>query len=118
MRPRHPPEREILVTDPKTGARKGRKLAQFSLMPPEFLQELAEVYGRGAAKYSVRNWECGYAWSLSLDALMRHLNAWQRGEQRDELGNHHLAQVAWHAAALYVFERFGLGTDDRSRLGR
>lgn len=101
-----------------TGGQKGVKLARFDLIPSDFLDELAQVFGRGAEKYEARNWERGYAWGLNIGALQRHLHAWLRGEQRDELGNHHLAQVAWHAAALYSFEKFNLGTDDRSTLGR
>lgn len=104
---------EILVTDPITGGQKGAKLARFSLIPPEFLWALAEHYGKGARKYEDRNWERGYQWSLSLDALERHLNQWLRGEDRDEeTDTHHLICVAWHAIALFVYSVRGLGTDN------
>jgi len=104
---------EIRITDPTTGGQKGSKLAKFSLIPREFLWALAEHYGRGAGKYDVRNWEKGYAWSLSQDALERHLNQWLLGEDTDaESGSHHLIAVAWHAAALYTFQQRKLGIDD------
>ncbi len=104
---------EVRVIDPKTGGAKGVKLARFDLMPAQFLWELAECYGRGAKKYDDNNWRKGYAWSLTIGALQRHLSLWLRGATRDEDGNHHLAQVAWHAATLFTFQHFGLGTDDR-----
>lgn len=109
---------EVRITDPATGGQKGSKLARFDLIPSDFMTEFAEVFGRGAQKYEARNWERGYAWGLNIAALQRHLHAWIKGEERDELGNHHLAQVAWHAAVLMTFQKHGLGTDDRSQIGR
>ncbi len=110
---------EVRVKDAVTGGEKGSKLARFDLIPPDALNAIAEVFGRGARKYADRNWEKGYAWGLSIAALERHLNAWKRGKSLDNEGEgatgaHHLAQVAWHAMVLYTFERFSLGTDDRS----
>lgn len=104
---------EVRVVDPTTGGEKGAKLARFSLIPTEFLWELACHYGRGARKYADRNWEKGYKWSLSVDALERHLAQWKLGETTDaETGTHHLVAVAWHACALFVFHVRGLGHDD------
>ena len=107
---------EVRVTDPTTGGQKGTKLARFGLLIPEFMWELAEVYGKGAEKYSDRNWEKGYAWHLSYDALQRHIHQWVMGESTDpETGRHHLAHAAWHCGTLFLFERLGLGTDDIRR---
>lgn len=104
---------EVRIIDPLTGGEKGSKLARYDLIPPEFEEALAEVYGRGARKYADRNWEKGYAWGLSFAALRRHLKAWQCGETIDpETGAYHLAQVAWHAATLFTFEYRDIGTDD------
>lgn len=104
---------EVRVKDKKTGGEKGSKLARFSLIPPDALWALAEHYGRGAKKYADRNWEKGYDWSLSLDALERHLRARQMGEKVDaETGSQHLTAVIWHALALWVFDNRGLGTDN------
>jgi hypothetical protein len=104
---------EVTIVDEKTGGKKGQKLARFDLIPAHALEEIACVYGRGAQKYSDDNWRKGYSWRLSFGALMRHAWAFWRGEERDELGNHHLACVAWHCFTMMTFERFGLGTDDR-----
>lgn len=102
-----------IVTDEKTGGQKEAKLARFSLIPGEFLWGLAELYGRGAQKYADRNWEKGYRWTLSYDALQRHLELWRLGEDYDkETGIHHLICVGWHACALFIFQLRKLGTDD------
>lgn len=104
---------EVRTVDPKTGGEKGAKLARFSLIPPEFLWELASHYGRGARKYADRNWEKGYKWTLSCDALERHLTQFKMGEWLDqETGTPHIIAVAWHAAALFIFKIRGLGTND------
>lgn len=105
--------KETRVVDPKTGGEKGAKLAKFSLIPREFLWALAEHYGVGAAKYSHRNWERGYAWSLTVDAMERHWNQFLQGERYDaETGSHHLVCAGWHVIALFIFDVRGLGTDD------
>lgn len=102
--------------DPETGGRKETKLARFDLIPPDILHELAEHYGRGAAKYGERNMENGYPWSLSYAALQRHLNAWWQGEDDDpETGHSHLIAAAWHCFTLLWFLRHRRGTDDRPK---
>jgi hypothetical protein len=106
---------EVIVTDPKTGAKKGSKLARYDLLPPGPLHAVAEHYGRGAEKYEDRNWEKGYDWGLSFAALNRHLWAMWNGEWIDEeTGSPHLAAVVFHAFALMEFHDKGLGTDSRS----
>ena len=108
-----PTMKEVIVTDPITGGKKGQKLERFDLIPNEFERALAIHYGVGATKYEDKNWEKGYRWSLSVGALRRHLSAWLGGESIDvETGSNHLIAVAWHAIALYIFELRGLGTDD------
>lgn len=109
-------QEETRVTDPVTGGQKGTKLERFDLIPPAAMEEVARVYGRGANKYADRNWELGYNWGLSIAALERHLSLFKQRESRDELGNHHLACVVFHALALMAFEKFARGTDDRTTL--
>lgn len=116
--------KETIVADEKTGGQKGTKLARFSLIPPEFTWDLAKHYGLGARKYADRNWERGYKWSLSLDALQRHVHQFALGEKYDNhtdacgpdcvehTGSHHLIAAAWHCIALFIFDIRGLGTND------
>lgn len=107
-------DQERIIVDPVTGGRKGQKLARFDLVPWDVMRELAEHFGRGAEKHGDSNWTRGYAWSLNLAALHRHLSSWWLGEDTDpETGSCHLLAVIWHAVALRWFQLHGKGTDDR-----
>jgi hypothetical protein len=106
-------EGEFRMTSP-TGGQKGQKPQRTDLLPPEFLLSLSEVYGFGASKYDDHNYLKGYDWSLSFAAALRHLLAAMDGEWLDEeSGLPHVTHTAWHMAALFMFERHGLGTDNR-----
>lgn len=116
---------ETLTTDPDTGGQKCTKLARFDLIPTAPLWELAEHYGKGARKYEPRQWEKGYAWSLSYQAMQRHVNLYWSGEDYDtckpdcpkdcaqHTGSHHLAAAAWHCFTLMEFARTHPEKDDR-----
>lgn len=105
---------EVRVIDPKTGGAKGKKPEAYAYIPTAPLAEVARVYGMGAEKYEPWNWAKGYAWSLSLSAMQRHIEAFKARTPKDsESGLHHLAHAAFHLFALMEFERLKLGTDDR-----
>jgi hypothetical protein len=79
------------------------------------MMELARIYGFGEQKYDRYNYLKGYDWSLSVDALLRHLYAFLAGEDRDpESGLLHTAHVAWHGMTLTSFILRDVGTDDRA----
>jgi hypothetical protein len=109
---------EVRVTS-ETGGQKGKKAVEIGRLPSSIL-DVAAHFSAGAAKYpdaapGVANWSLGYDWSLSFNALCRHLFAWWYGEDIDpELGNSHLAAVAFHALVLMDFQRRAVGTDDRA----
>lgn len=95
---------EVRVTS-ATGGAKGKKGAQFSLLPADAMWELAEHYGFGAGKYEavngLDNWRNGYPWSLSFDAAFRHLHLALAGQDVDgETGSKHVIAVAWHMLYL------------------
>jgi hypothetical protein len=105
---------KILVTNDKTGGQKEATLCRPSLVPVYAQAEEAKVYGMGAAKYAPYNWRKGYDWSLSYDAMLRHIYAFWNGEDRDpESGLPHMAHARWHTGVLLEFWNYGLGTDDR-----
>ena len=84
------------------------------LITPEFIFELSEVLAYGAKKYEDRNWEKGMKWSRPFGALMRHLWAWWKGEDKDEeTGFSHLAHAACNVMFLLTFESRRIGADDR-----
>jgi hypothetical protein len=89
---------------------------RFELVPPEGPAAVAAILTLGAAKYGDRNWEAGMDWSRPYGAMLRHLNAWWAGEDRDpDTGKSHL----WHAACnlffLIAYEQRRAGNDDRPR---
>ena len=89
---------------------------RYELLPPELLEEVARVLTFGAHKYSTRNWELGMAWSRPFAALMRHMWAWWRGEDKDpETGYSHLSHAACCIAFLVSYEARNVGTDDRPK---
>ena len=107
-------EVEVRVRDPKTGGEKGQKSCQIGALDPRAVIEVGKVAGFGARKYARYNFAKGYAWSLSFDAVQRHLLAWWDGEDRDpESGLSHLAHAAWHCLTLMTFAFRKRGTDDR-----
>jgi hypothetical protein len=87
---------------------------RFDLIPPEFLEETAQVLAYGAAKYSANNWAAGADWGRYFAAMMRHLWAWWKGENEDpETGFSHLAHAACCLAFLMAYQRRNIGKDDR-----
>lgn len=105
---------ERTVVNEETGGAKGQKLARFDLVPSGPLWGLAELYGRGAAKYAERNWEKGYDWSLSYAAAQRHLNKFWQGENLDpEMGVPHPLCAVFHCFALVEFLTTHPELDDR-----
>jgi len=107
-------ETETRVIDPETGGEKGKKLSQLGSLDPASLYTLSEVSGMGANKYAAHNFLKGYAWSLSYDAMQRHLLKFWMGEELDpESGLPHVAHAAWHCLTLLSFVQRQLGTDDR-----
>jgi hypothetical protein len=86
----------------------------YDLIPPELLGSVAVVLQFGAKKYAPRNWEAGMNWGRVFAALMRHMWAWWRKEEKDpETGFSHLEHAACCIAFLLAYEKRKVGTDDR-----
>ncbi len=107
---------EIRITDEVTGGEKGQKDIRLHALPWEGLRELGKVYAFGEEKYADYNFRKGYLWSLSFDAMQRHLwEFWHGNDLDDESGLHHLAHATWHGFTLLLFAVTGKGTDDRPK---
>ena len=80
---------------------------QHSLIDPEFIRGLAEVMTYGAEKYSADSWKTiPDAKERYENAMLRHINAWQRGSKADaESEIHHLLHASVNAMFLMWFER-------------
>jgi hypothetical protein len=128
----------------KGGAKRYNKgKSRHVLLPPFAKEALADVYTRGAHKYSVykdpsgkliqgkdfpfsdvgkyeliedasNNWRLGQDWMGCMDSAMRHIEAWKSGEDFDsELGTYHLANAAWGLFSLLEFYKIFPEGDNR-----
>lgn len=76
-----------------------------SLVEPEYIAETARVLTFGANKYGIENWKKCDNPRRYHDALLRHLNAYARGEICDmETGVSHLAHASCCLMFLHYFE--------------
>lgn len=91
--------------------------ARWDLIPMYALDEIAKVYEYGTKKYDDHNWRKGLEWNKGCAAsLLRHLSAWQDGEDYDpESGLPHDVHIAWNAITLVAIRLKNEGTDDRYR---
>lgn len=66
---------------------------RMDLLPPKALEGIAKIFTFGAKKYNDYNYKNGKGldWSRPYAAMIRHLNAWNDGEDNDpETGQSHL----------------------------
>ncbi len=90
--------------------------APLHLLSTTALLEIARVLEFGANKYSANNWRDGFLWSRPTSAALRHLLAWNDGEDLDpESGLSHLAHAACCLMFLLEFEKTHKELDDRYR---
>lgn len=86
------------------------------LLSTEAMNQTAAVLKFGAQKYAEHNWRKGFAWSRPLAAALRHITAFNAGEDRDpESGLSHLAHAACCIMFLLEFEKTHPHLDDRYR---
>ena len=84
------------------------------LLSTEAMNQTAAVLKFGAQKYAEHNWRAGFAWSRPLSAAMRHITAFNDGEDTDpESGLSHLAHAACCIMFLLEFEKTHPHLDDR-----
>lgn len=110
---------EVMTTS-STGGQKAGNGVRMSLLPVRELLEVAELYGKGAKKYSDHNWAKGYEWSKSYDAMNRHAMEWWAGNEFDDgeggTGQEHLDCVIFHALTLKYFRKHFPEFDDRFKI--
>jgi hypothetical protein len=84
------------------------------LLSTEAMNQTAAVLQFGAEKYAAHNWRKGFTWSRPLAAAMRHITAFNAGEDKDpESGLSHLAHAACCIMFLLEFEKTHRELDDR-----
>lgn len=92
------------VPDPNIGMKFDGAKPRWSLLPQGVVSDIIEVLEFGARKYAPNNWiKVPDGRTRYYDALMRHMEAWWRGEKHDpETGKSHLA----HAGCCLFFLMF------------
>lgn len=107
---------DVNSTERGSGARYIDGKPDFSLIPLWTLEEEVRAWMYGRQKYAPWNWTKGMAWSVPFACLMRHLAAWQRGEDVDaESSQTHLALAACNLRMLILFSRTYREGDDRMK---
>jgi len=90
-----------------------------SLLPSVFVKEVARALMYGEKKYGRYNFEKGFDTHRLLGACLRHVYAWNEGEDTDpESGISHLAHAAASLGMLLRCLELGAATDTRSRGNR
>ena len=111
----NPPEKQNEITELNNeGLKYDGDKPSLALIPSEALLEIAKVLDFGAGKYTADNWRRGFKYRRVISAAMRHILAWNSGEDVDaETGLSHLAHAACCLSFLITFEKTGTGVDDR-----
>ena len=88
-----------------------------SLLSTKALVGVARVMAFGAKKYSTHGWRDNAGeWSRMLSAAMRHITAFNDGEDFDpETGESHIDHAMCCLMFLSEYQKAGLGDDDRYR---
>lgn len=85
-----------------------------NLLSTEALNQIARVLKFGANKYAEHNWRAGFEWSRPLAAAMRHITAFNDGEDCDpESGLSHLAHAGCCIMFLLEFQKTHPELDNR-----
>ena len=106
---------DVHSNDRGTAARFNTGKAAFDLVPLSALADCARVFDYGRAKYAEWNWAKGQPWSVPFACLMRHMAAWQAGEDVDpESGLPHLGHAMANLVMLSTFARTYREGDDRT----
>lgn len=103
------------VTDAKPqGVKFDADKLPLHLLSTEAMNQTAAVLKFGAKKYAANNWRAGFDWSRPLSAAMRHITAFNDGEDCDpESGLSHLAHAACCIMFLLEFQKTHPELDDR-----
>jgi hypothetical protein len=105
---------DVNSTEKGSGARYNAGKPDMSLIPLWTLAGEAEVWEYGKRKYAAWNWAKGMPWSIPIACILRHLAAFQRGEENDpESGKPHIDHIMCNARMLKLYSKVYPEGDDR-----
>jgi hypothetical protein len=93
-------KRQEYATGARRDTNEGR--GRFDLLPPHALTRLAQLYEKGALKYSERNWEKGIPLSRFFNSALRHMVNYLDGDRSED----HLAAVLFNIAGYIQTEKW------------
>lgn len=107
---------DVNSTERGSGARFNAGKTPFALVPLSTIKPAAAVFGYGAKKYAAWNWAKGMPWSVPYECMLRHLEAWFRGEENDsESGLPHLGHAMCNLMMLTHYADNYREGDDRPK---
>lgn len=84
---------------------------RYDLIPVLAQEEVVKVVTLGAEKYDPENWKrVPEGRRRYYAAAMRHMEAWRKGEKRDEIGTHHIANAI--SNLMFILEKELQGIED------
>ena len=104
------------ILDDKKAIKYDKDKPKMSLLPPKALKGIAEIMTYGSKKYNAHNYKKGEGldWDQMYSACMRHLNAWNDGEDTDpESGRPHLYHAGCCLMMLIDLVDSEIGKDTR-----
>jgi hypothetical protein len=112
---RHPePNANSTTTAPQAAIKHDQDKVPLHLLSTTALLEVGKVLQFGAQKYAAHNWRGGFQWSRPTAAAMRHILAWNNGEDLDpESQLSHLAHAMCCLMFLLEFQKTHPHLDDR-----
>lgn len=89
---------------------------RLDLIPFEVLEEVGKVLGFGAEKYNSWNWFDGFNYGRLIAASLRHISAFQQGQDNDQETNlNHLSHALCCIMFLRALQMHNKGKDDRCK---
>jgi len=105
---------DVTSTERGSAARFNTGKSEYHQIPLFALEGVARVLMYGERKYAKGNWAKGQPWSVPFDSMIRHMTAWQRGEELDpESGLPHLDHALCNMIFLSAFRDLYPEGDDR-----
>lgn len=87
-----------------------------SMVAPEIIEGLAQVYMAGAKKYPKNNWRKGAPITQTMDSALRHIMKYlshKHSDYDEETGCHHLYHAIWNLGTAVIHQEEYPHLDDR-----
>jgi hypothetical protein len=103
---------------PTSGTKHDAGKPDLSLLPRAALEEMAKAFMYGEQKYGRHNFKAGFKSHRLIAAAMRHILAWNEGEDLDpESGHSHLGHALATLAMILECDRLKTLEDTRYKKG-